>query len=104
LSKSWYVYIIKATDNKLYTGVTVDMARRWAEHCTVSVKSSKGAKFFRGRKPKALVFFMKSDNRSTACKEESVIKKLKREQKMSLISSNQNQLNQYADLQNLWNK
>ena len=41
---SWYVYIIRASDQSLYTGITTDPERRFAEH-----QSGKaGAKYFRG--------------------------------------------------------
>ena len=98
MAKDWYVYIIKATDGRLYTGVTVDISRRWAEHSGTSGKKDRGAKFFRGRKPESLEFLKVSESRSTASKEESAIKKLKRAQKMKLISSEKNQLCQYSEL------
>ena len=41
----WYVYIVRASDETLYTGITTDLERRLAEH-----QSGKaGAKYFRGR-------------------------------------------------------
>ena len=98
MSANWYVYIIKATDQRLYTGITVDIKRRWDEHCGISVGSKKGAKFFRGRKPETLLFLTKASDRSAASKQESAIKKLKREQKLLLISSDTNRLSDFTDL------
>jgi len=98
LSDSWYVYIIKASDGRLYTGVTTDMQRRWSEHCESAAKVKKGAKFFWGRKPESLMFLLASENRSSACKEEAAIKKLKRTQKFSLIDSHRNELSQSTKL------
>jgi len=95
--------MIKATDERLYTGVTIDMSRRWDEHSGNSPQPAKGAKFFRGRKPESLVFLMKSETRSSACKQESAIKKLKRAEKLSLVLSNKNQLSEYPDLLKLGN-
>ncbi len=92
MSKNWYVYIIESSDSLLYTGVTTDMTRRWHEHCGNATGIYKGAKFFRGRKPKKLVFLSKRLSRSAACKSESSIKKLSRKHKISLIQSNENEL------------
>ena len=40
----WYVYMIRASDQSLYTGITTDLERRLTEH-----QSGKaGAKYFRG--------------------------------------------------------
>ena len=98
MSDKWYVYIIKATDERLYTGITVDIKRRWDEHCGISGDSKKGAKFFRGRKPESLLFLMEASDRSAASKQESAIKKLKREQKILLISSDKNRLAEFTEL------
>ncbi len=78
---SWSVYIIKASDNRLYTGITNNMAARWLKH-----SSNKGAKFFRGRKPIALCYNEPNHSRSSASKREYQIKQLSRTQKQQLIS------------------
>lgn len=77
----WYVYIILSDDDLLYTGITTDVVRRWHEHSN----TSKGAKFFRARKPKQLVLVWGSEGRSSASKTEYMIKKLCRKDKLSLI-------------------
>ena len=77
----WYVYIVRASDETLYTGITTDLKRRLAEH-----QSGKaGAKYFRGRTALEMVFTESSATRSTASKREVQIKKLTRAQKVSLI-------------------
>lgn len=79
----WYVYIVRASDETLYTGITTDLKRRLAEH-----QSGKaGAKYFRGRTALEIVFTESSATRSTASKREAEIKKLTRAQKVSLIKS-----------------
>ena len=78
----WYVYIIEASDGSLYTGVTTDVERRFAEHGG----SEKGAKFFRGRKPVKIVYQQDLPDRSAALKREVAIKKLTRQNKLLLIS------------------
>lgn len=102
MSSSWYTYIIKATDSRLYTGVTTDIKRRWSEHSDSTAVTKKGAKFFWGRKPESLMFLLKCENRSTACKEEAAIKKLKRTDKLLLIDSDRNQISRYSELSMLW--
>ncbi|NOR18680.1 MAG: GIY-YIG nuclease family protein [Xanthomonadales bacterium] len=77
----WFVYIIEASDGSLYTGVTTDVERRFAEHSD----SDKGAKFFRGRKPRQIVYQQTQADRSSALKREAEIKKLTRENKLTLI-------------------
>lgn len=77
----WFVYIIEASDGSLYTGVTTDVDRRFAEHSS----TGKGAKFFRGRKPLKVVYTQTHSDRSSALRREAEIKKLSRENKLQLI-------------------
>ena len=77
----WYVYIIRASDDSLYTGITTDVERRYREHGG----EGKGAKFFRGREPIEVVHIEKHPDRSSALKREAAIKSLDREQKVELV-------------------
>lgn len=77
----WYVYIIRATDQSLYTGITTDVERRFAEHQS----GRAGAKYFRGRSPEEVVMVESGHDRSSASIREAQIKKLTREQKLELI-------------------
>lgn len=76
----WYVYIIRASDDSLYTGITTDVQRRFDEHGG----TGKGARFFRGRKPLEVVYTEMHPDRSSALKREAAIKSLSREQKLDL--------------------
>lgn len=80
---NWYVYIIESSDESLYTGITTDVDRRFAEHCG----QGKGAKFFRGRKPRKVVYSEEHADRSSALKREAQIKKLSRVEKLGIISA-----------------
>jgi len=80
--KTWFVYIIHCTDDTLYTGITTDLERRYAQHA-----SQQGAKYFRGRKPKTLLYQESGHDRSTASKREIEIKKMSRKNKFHLIES-----------------
>ena len=77
----WYVYMIRATDQSLYTGITTDVERRFAEH----QGGRAGAKYFRGRSPVEVVLVESGYDRSSASIREAQIKKLSREQKLELI-------------------
>ena len=84
---NWQVYMIEASDGKLYTGITTNIEQRWEKHLV-----GKGAKFFRGRKPKKLCYLEKNHNHSAAAQREAEIKQLTRNQKLELIDSEFNQL------------
>jgi len=78
----WTVYIIETHSGKYYTGVTIDMDRRFFEH----LNSSKGAKFFNTSLPKKIVYMEYAKNRSRAQMREAEIKKMNRMQKKELIN------------------
>ncbi len=78
--KNWFVYIIHCTDDSLYTGITTDIEKRYKQHAT-----QKGAKYFRGRKPRQLVYIEGEHDRSSATKREIEIKKLTKKEKLKLI-------------------
>lgn len=84
---NWFVYIIHCTDESLYTGITTDIEKRFIAH-TLHL----GAKYFRGRKPRQLVYLESGHDRSSATKREMEIKKLKRVDKIKLISAIENQI------------
>lgn len=80
---SWSVYIIHSDDNRLYTGITNNLPKRWHAH----LHTRRGAKFFRGRKPQKLLYVEQGFNRSSASQREAVIKKLNRKEKLILVDS-----------------
>ena len=75
----WYVYIIECSDKTLYTGTTNNIKRRITAH-----NSGTGAKYTHGRGPVKLLHVELFENRSAACKRESVIKKLSKIEKQQL--------------------
>ena len=78
---SYFVYILECSDKSLYTGITTDVKKRLDEHNT----SEKGAKYTKARRPVKLIYFEKSENRSSASKREYEIKKLSRRKKLQLV-------------------
>ena len=81
-ASAWVVYIICASDDSLYTGITTDIERRWSQHCD----GRGGAKFFRGRSPQALVLVEAGHDRASASRREAAIKRLSRGEKLALIA------------------
>ena len=81
----WSLYLIRTAQASLYTGVTTDVQRRFAEHENRD-KKNKGAKALRGKGPLKLVFKIVVGNRSDALKLEYKVKKLSRTDKQQLIS------------------
>jgi len=79
----WFVYLIRATDQSIYTGITTDVERRFNEH----LNGRAGAKYFRGRSPEKVVFVEGGHARSSASIREAQIKKLSRQHKLDLIKS-----------------
>jgi putative endonuclease len=84
MKKKWEVYIIRTKSDKLYTGITTDLDRRFQDH----LEGKKGARFFRISDPKEVVFRESHSNRSKATKREIQIKKMSRKEKEVLLASN----------------
>jgi len=88
---NWFVYIILCTDNSLYTGITTNIERRFAEH-----QVGKGARYFRGHTPVRVVYLEVGHSRSSASKREAQIKGLQADDKHKLIVSAMDQLDSLA--------
>ena len=80
----WYVYMVRCTDQSLYTGVATDVERRVDEH---NHSNPLGARYTRSRRPVSLVYQEPCDNRSHACQREYALKQLSRQKKLALIES-----------------
>ncbi|MFC1994161.1 GIY-YIG nuclease family protein [Chloroflexota bacterium] len=74
--------MVRCQDGSLYTGITTNVARRFAEH---QETNGAGAKYLRGRGPLILVFQKKLGGRSLALGVESKVKKLSKARKEELI-------------------
>lgn len=79
----YFVYIIRCRDGSLYTGITTDPVRRFREHAG---EVANGAKFTHSHPPEAVEALWSCEDRSLASKLEYAIKKLRRVQKLRLIS------------------
>ncbi len=83
--------MILCSDDTLYTGITNDVARRFNQHA-----DRQGAKYFRGRQPKQLVYVETGHDRSSASKREIFIKKLPRLEKLQLLVSERNKVGSFS--------
>jgi putative endonuclease len=86
----WYIYIVRCSDNSLYTGVTKDIDRRVAEHNT---SDKLGARYTQSRRPVTLVYEEGAESRSQASKRELEIKRLTKKHKEGLIAKYIHSLN-----------
>lgn len=76
----WKLYILRCSDESLYTGITTDVQKRLDAH-----NSGKGAKYTRSRTPVELVYTEDCLDHSTALKRELEFKAMRREQKLKMI-------------------
>lgn len=82
MTPNWHLYLIRCRDGSLYTGITTDVARRFAEHIE---GRGTGAKYLRGRAPLTLVYQTELGHRSLALRVESKLKKLPKASKEKLL-------------------
>ncbi len=76
----WYVYILKCSDDSLYTGITKDINKRVDRH-----NKGRGAKYVLGKRPVTLMHKERFGNLANAMKREREIKSWGREKKLRLI-------------------
>ena len=67
--KVWYLYLLLCTDGSIYTGITVDVAKRVAAH-----SAGRGARYTRSHPPKRLLATFEYPDRSAASKAEYAMK------------------------------
>ena len=75
-----YVYILRCSDDSLYTGWTNNLEKRIKAH-----SNGKGAKYTKARLPVELVYFEEFEDKIEAMRREYAIKQLKRREKLMLI-------------------
>ncbi len=85
---SWFVYVLRCSDNSLYCGTTNDLDRR-----VEAQRAGTGARYTQSRLPLQLVWFSQKPNRSEAFREEYRIKRLPKYKKELLVASQQGREN-----------
>ena len=79
-SKVWVVYILRCSDESLYTGMTNNIERRFAAH-----SQGTSAKYTHSRRPVKLMTTSAKMERSEAMRLEIKIKKLPRAKKIAAL-------------------
>jgi putative endonuclease len=77
-----WVYLLRCSDDSLYTGWTVDLERRLARH-----QAGIASKYTASRLPVQLALSIPMSDRTAARREEARIKRLSRSQKLELIQT-----------------
>jgi len=78
----WYIYMVRTARGALYTGITTDVGRRFAEH---QAGAPKGARSLRGKGPLELVYTAEAEDRSAASRLEWHLKQWPRTRKEALV-------------------
>jgi len=77
----YFVYLLQCCDNSIYTGITNDLERRFAEH-----KNKKGGRYTSSHQVEKIVYTEEFATKSEALKREAEIKSWKRDKKLALIN------------------
>lgn len=80
--QKWFVYMIECNNGSLYTGIALDLERRFAEHASGGLKC---AKYLRKKGPLRLVYQELLDSKSKALQREYEIKQFSSKKKRALI-------------------
>ena len=80
--KHWLVYVLRCADHSLYSGITLDMARRLSEH---NQQPGRAAAYTWARRPVRLVYKEAHRGRAAASRREAEIKKMTKAAKERLI-------------------
>jgi len=91
-----YVYILRCYDDRLYTGSTIDLPKRIAEH-----QLENGSNFTKNRLPVELVYFEEFSRINDAFYREKQIQRWSRGKKEALIVGNEEELHKLAACLNL---
>ncbi len=89
--KTYFVYILKCSDDSFYTGITNNLERRLIEH-----KTKKSFSYTYKRQPLELVWYLGCTKPDEAIKIEKQIKGWSRRKKQALISENWNDLIKFS--------
>lgn len=79
---AWYVYLLQCRDGSLYTGIAVDVDRRYAQHV-----AGKGARYTRSHPPERVLARFEYPDRASASRAEYSIKQLSAAQKRALCEN-----------------
>ena len=78
----WVLYLIECAGERLYAGITNDLAARFAAHC-----AGRGARFTKAFAPLRVVAASQLPSRSLALKAEHALKRRPRKDKLAFLAS-----------------
>ncbi len=77
----YWVYLLKCGDRSLYTGITNDLKRRFAQH-----QKGEASHYTSSKRVVKIVYTEEHPDRSSALKREAEIKSWRRNKKLHLVS------------------
>ncbi|MGD8559860.1 MAG: GIY-YIG nuclease family protein [Gammaproteobacteria bacterium] len=80
----WHVYMVRCSDNSLYTGIAKSLEKRLQEH---NGDNRNGARYTRSRRPVTLVYHESHASRAQAARREVEIKRMSKKHKEALVFS-----------------
>ena len=81
---AWYLYLIECEGGSIYTGITIDVAARYAVHV-----SGKGARYTRSHRPLRLLTSIEFADKSSALKAEYQVKRLSASEKRAFCKQHE---------------
>jgi putative endonuclease len=79
---SWFLYLIECRNGSIYTGISTDVAARYAAHA-----SGKGARYTRANPPARLLASVAYADRSAAAQAEYAMKQLTAAEKRAFCAA-----------------
>ncbi len=80
-ARPWVLYLIECAGDRLYAGITNDLAARFAAHC-----AGRGARFTKAFAPLRIVAAVELPSRSQALKAEHALKRRPRADKLGFLA------------------
>lgn len=81
ISTIWWLYLLECKGGSIYTGITTDVAARYAKHL-----GGKGAKYTRANPPVRMLKAVQCADHSTALKAEHATKRMSAAQKRAFCA------------------
>ncbi|QKJ66340.1 GIY-YIG nuclease family protein [Deefgea piscis] len=94
---TWFVYILVCRGNRLYTGVTTDIERRYVQHL-----NGKGARYTRAFPPERILIRWLCNDQRVALRVEYAIKQLTTAQKWALVAESSSLGEELRCIDGIW--